>query len=212
MSYDLELEDFKRNIDLREFAAGMGYALDRHDSWRGSAVVRNASDDKIVIKRESDGHFVYFSLRDDRDNGTIIDFLQKRKTLRLVDVRRQLRAWLGRPASPPGTSLPAWSKLEPTPKDRAGVEMRFQKMAKAPEHPYLVETRGLSPALLSSPRFGGRIRIDDNRNAVFPHFDQTGLCGYELKNRTFTGFAKGGEKGLWMTHATHCTAIHHDPP
>jgi hypothetical protein len=34
---------------------------------------------------------------------------------------------------------------------------------------------------------------------AFPHFDQLGLCGYELKNRNFTGFAPGGEKGLWSS-------------
>ena len=35
---------------------------------------------------------------------------------------------------------------------------------------------------------------------MFPHFDELGLCGYELKNKDFTGFAKGGEKGLWESH------------
>jgi hypothetical protein len=24
------------------------------------------------------------------------------------------------------------------------------------------------------------------------------LCGYEIKNRDFTGFARGGSKGLWL--------------
>ena len=35
---------------------------------------------------------------------------------------------------------------------------------------------------------------------MFPHFDNAGLCGYEIKNRGFTGFAAGGEKGLWFSH------------
>lgn len=26
------------------------------------------------------------------------------------------------------------------------------------------------------------------------------MCGYEIKNRGFTGFAAGGEKGLWLSH------------
>ena len=49
-------------------------------------------------------------------------------------------------------------------------------------------------------RFAGRIRIDARGNAVFPHFDAEGLCGYEIKNRGFTGFASGGSKGLWLSH------------
>jgi hypothetical protein len=32
-----------------------------------------------------------------------------------------------------------------------------------------------------------------------PHFDQDGLCGYELKNKGFTGLASGGIKGLWLS-------------
>src|SRR5207247_4645773 len=38
-------------------------------------------------------------------------------------------------------------------------------------------------------------------NTVFPHFDAAGLCGYEIKNCGFTGFAAGGQKGLWFSHA-----------
>lgn len=36
-----------------------------------------STDDKIVIRVEGDGHWTYFSVRDARDNGTIIDFLQR---------------------------------------------------------------------------------------------------------------------------------------
>jgi hypothetical protein len=27
------------------------------------------------------------------------------------------------------------------------------------------------------------------------------LCGYEIKNRGFTGFAAGGQKDMWFSHA-----------
>jgi hypothetical protein len=33
-----------------------GYELDRKDSWAGSAIMRHANNDKIVIKRDADGH------------------------------------------------------------------------------------------------------------------------------------------------------------
>jgi hypothetical protein len=71
--FDTELENFKTRIDLRIYAAGQGYQLDRKESWRGSSVMRHpVSDDKVIIKRGMDGHYVYFSVRDDRDNGTMI--------------------------------------------------------------------------------------------------------------------------------------------
>ena len=43
------------------------------------------------------------------------------------------------------------------------------------------------------------IFTDGYRNAVFPHVDDKGFCGYELKNKNFTSFAKFGEKGLWLS-------------
>jgi hypothetical protein len=196
MSWDDEIEAFKSQIDLREYAAGLGYTLDRKESWRGSAVMR-AGGDKVVIKRETDGHYVYFSVRDDRDNGTIIDFLQFRKRLNMGQVRKELRPWINRPPA----TIPLFQPLQKTGKDRLRVETEYRRMQDAPAHPYLVQERRLSPALLGSERFAGRIRMDGNGNAVFPHFDAEGLCGYELKNSRFTGFANGGEKGLWFSRA-----------
>lgn len=197
MGFDQELEDFKSRIDLREYAAGKGYTLDRKESWRGSAVMRGGGD-KVVIKRGPDGHYVYFSVRDDRDNGSIIDFIQNRNSVTLGTVRQELRPWLGRPASP----LPLFPKMEKTSKDRMQVEQAYRAMPVPARHAYLEGPRRLTPALLASARFAGRIRTDKFNNAVFPHFDLEGLSGYELKNREFTGFATGGEKGLWFSHTT----------
>ncbi len=196
MSFDQELDGFKR-LDLRDYAAGQGYALDRKESWRGSAVMRNGAGDKIVIKLGPDGHYVYFSVRDDRDNGSIIDFVKMRTGHNLGLIRKELRTWSGKPAA----ALPAFSKMEVTAKDRGAVERRFHAMQNAARHPYLEEARHIPASLLGSPRFAGRVRIDGKGNAVFPHFDAGGLSGYEMKNREFTGFATGGEKGLWMSHS-----------
>src|SRR5258705_11937536 len=64
-------------------------------------------------------------------------------------------------------------------------------------HPYLEKERRIPADVFCNSRFVGRIRIDSYQNAIFPHWNQDGLCGYEIKNRNFTGFAPGGEKGLW---------------
>ena len=66
-------------------------------------------------------------------------------------------------------------------------------------HPYLLIERLIPASVLADLRFAGRIRIDVRGNAVFPHIDRDGVCGYEIKNRNFTGFAPGGEKGLWCS-------------
>jgi hypothetical protein len=46
--------ELQSKIDLREYATGQGYMLDRWESWRGSAVMRNGGD-KVVIKLNSNG-------------------------------------------------------------------------------------------------------------------------------------------------------------
>jgi hypothetical protein len=76
--FDQELGDFKSRIDLQSFAASPGYEKDKRESSRRSTIMRNGAD-KVIVKRNGDGHYIYFSVRDDNDNGTVIDFLQRRK-------------------------------------------------------------------------------------------------------------------------------------
>jgi hypothetical protein len=194
MNQDAELESFKREIDLRQFAVGLGYRIDRRESWRGSTVMRRGPD-KIVVKRNVNGHYVFFSLRDDGDHGTLIDFLQRRQPLSLGAVRRILRPWLGHPAASP--HFPELATASP---NRMRVEGAYRSMVSAQRFPYLEQERCVPAAVLLSPRFADRMRIDSLGNTVFPHFDATGLCGYEIKSRGFTGFAAGGQKGLWFSH------------
>ena len=195
--FDPELSKFK-TIDLRAYAAGQGYQLDRKESWKGSAVMRHANGDKIIIKRDAaDGHFVYFSVhRDDDKGGSIIDFVQNRQRLSLGAVRKELSPWIGAAPIP----VPSFPTLQKTSRDRIKVEAEYAKMQDASRHPYLENERALPASLLALERFAGRIRIDARGNAVFPHFDQEGLCGYEIKNKGFTGFSSSGTKGLWLSH------------
>src|SRR5438105_10106592 len=194
MNQESELEVFKTKIDLRQFAVSLGYQVDRRESWRGSTVLRRGAD-KIVVKRNRNGHYVFFSVRDASDNGTLIDVLQRRQDLSLGAVRQILRPWIDRFTTPP-----QFPELEPTSPDRMRVESEYRRMVNAHRYPYLEQERCLPAVVLSSPRFVGRVRIDRRGNTIFPHFDAAGLCGYEIKNRGFTGFASGGEKGLWFSH------------
>src|SRR5271156_4421647 len=92
-----ELDAFKRT-DLRVYATSYGYALDKRESWRGSAVMRHANGDKIIVSVKPDGHYTYWSVRSDDDRGTIIDFIEHRKGLSLGAIRKELRAWTGMPS------------------------------------------------------------------------------------------------------------------
>lgn len=193
---DMELDRMKSDIDLRSYAAAQGYLEDRKESWRGSSVMRHANGDKIIIKRSADGHYVFFSVHDGTDNGTIIDFVQKRMKMSLGAVRKELRPYLGLPSS----AVPVFAPLPKTTKDRLRVESAYTKMRDPERHAWLEDERALPSWLFTDERFRGRIRVDDRGNAIFPHFDGEGLCGYEIRNAGFKGFASGGSKGLWLSN------------
>jgi hypothetical protein len=82
------------------------------------------------------------------------------------------------------------------------VETAYARMQDTAVCPYLENERAIPVELLRSERFGGLVRVDARGNAVFPHFDREGVCGFEIKNSGFTGFAKGGSKGLWISQET----------
>lgn len=198
---DMELSRFKSEINLAAYAAAAhGYELDHRESSHASMVMRRGWD-KIIVATDKDGHGIYFSVRDPSDHGSIIDFVQRRRGLNLGQVRKELRPWL--PGA--GTSFPyrphqlEIKKPEPTAHDRQQVVKEWLSMMTALDHPYLIKERGISAAVLSDPRFVGVVKIDKFGNAVFPHFDDAGVCGFELKNKNFSGFSKGGTKGIWRT-------------
>jgi 5S rRNA maturation endonuclease (ribonuclease M5) len=204
MRADDELTKFKRDINLVEYAESLGYAADRRESSRSSVVMRNGSDKIIIATDDKDGHGVYFSVRDDHDNGSIIDFVQRRQGLNLGQVRQELRPWVGETKNkPPVKRKPEAErpkKPNPSNSDRRQVLATFMKMHPIQgQHPYLEAERGISTVILADPRFASMIRIDERKNAIFPHYDSNGISGYEIKNNDFTGFSKHGEKSLWYS-------------
>jgi hypothetical protein len=216
-----ELEAFKSDIDLRDYAGGMGYDIDGRTTSRNSAALAHPDGDKIIVGMGGDRHYVYFSVRDPADKGSIIDFDQRRKGGSLGEVRKRLRPWLAPGGS--GTSSPpsvmasrtpacsSYGRLEPVVTDLDAVRDAYAATegltSTSAAFRYLTERRGLPAALLASDRFNRRIRGDERGNAVFPHWNVSvsggkQLCGFEKKNDGFTGFASGGIKGLWTSSAT----------
>ena len=198
---DAELERFKTEINLTEFAASLGYLIARGSTQSSVVMKHPTSDDKIIVRRDRDRHWTYFSVRDDSDNGTVIDFLQRRGSLRsLGAVRKELRAWLGveRPPLPPKLFR---SCMEPHSGDLESVAAEYSRATHTSTIRYL-HGRGIRPETLSSERFAEQIRVDVRGNVLFPHRDldqPDRLMGFEKKNRGFSSFATGGTKTLWVS-------------
>ena len=193
-----ELDKFKTQINLAEYAQSYDYQYDSFISSRNSAVLRDDSGDKIIVATDTDGHGIYFSVRDDNDNGTIIDFIQNRSNLNLGEIRKELRNWLKKPSLQPYKEAPI-NKPQPITKERLKVILAASNFKVVEEHPYL-ERRGIKKSIQKSDLFLGTIAIDERGNAIFPHYDRDGLTGYSIKNTNFTGFSSGGTKTLWQSN------------
>lgn len=197
---DDELERFKVAVNLTELAAGLGYQLEspKHGTSRGSICMRRpADDDKVIIRRAEDGHWTYFSVRDDRDNGTVIDFLQRRRGLTLGAVRKELRAWL-RVDRPPVAPALFRRDVEAHGQDLESVVARFAAARQVRTAGYLI-SRGLLPATLGDDRFRGTFRVEHRGNVLFPHLHDGHVVGFEIKAPAFTGFSPGGRKTCWSS-------------
>jgi len=195
-----ELDQFKRVIDLREFMVSKGYELSKGESSKNSATMRHPNGDKLIVAKGTKGdpqHWTYFSIRDQGDNGTVIDFLKNREALNLGQVRKALRPWIGMAADPVRPKM-FLKDLEPSDPQRQRVIHAYAQARPTEAHRYLM-ARGILSETQRDPRFSGQVRQDPKGNAIFPHFDSSGLSGYELKNKDFTGFSRGGTKGLWFS-------------
>ena len=192
-----ELDSFKTEINLVEYAQSQEYQYISQASSRNSAVLRHDNGDKIVVATDTDGHGIYFSVFDDADNGTIVDFVQNRSNLSLGGVRKELRDWKDEQRLQTSKFIPR-AKPQPINSDRLSIIKAASSFEVVQSHPYL-EKRGISQSILKSDRFIGTVAIDKRGNAIFPHYDRDGLTGFTIKNDNFTGFSKSGTKALWQS-------------
>lgn len=190
-----ELDEMKR-IDLCQYVASRGFVFDRRNSSRCSAVMRHPNGDKLIVGRSKSGQYIYFNAKGN-DNGTIVDFVQTRDRVSIGEVRKLLRPWLGKNAAPLPDLPNLPFQLQPSEHDAARVLATWMKAKPIGQtHSYLEAVRCIPREVLGHLAFEDRIRRDDRGNALFPHFNQPGLCGFEVKNHRWTGFAPGGVKGL----------------
>jgi len=185
-----ELERFKTEINLPDFLAGQGYQFDKKTSSKDSVCMRNGYE-KLIITTDQAGHGIYFDVRNDNNQGTIIDWVQKHKQMNLGQVRKELRPVLNIPEP----TTPSVYKPKPITRDHAQVVHSFKRMEEVTSHSYL-SSRGIDN--LSDDRF--TVMKDPRGNAIFPHYKENMLTGYGMKNNNFESFSKGGEKGLWISN------------
>lgn len=200
-----ELQYFKQNIDLPSFVEKYGYIKDKEKSSRNSVVMRNHSSDiSIVCKLNNSRIWMFFSRQDDSFKGTVIDFIMKSENVNLGEARKILRQHC--PTSVPSASFPtSYKKVQEEPSfDREKIIKYLKRFSVIDNSDYLL-SRGISVSTFTNDIFREEILAGYNNAVIFPHRDEDGLCGYEVKStnnetgKNFTSFSKDGMKSLWVS-------------
>jgi hypothetical protein len=221
-----ELDRFKRDIDLVDYAQRQGYTI-KKESRRGDWHHLVKDDEHVIVTRKGD-HQVYLNTGDDRDAGSIIDFAKTRggdgHGLNLGQVRQQLREYLdGAPAparqyttqyaTPPDTArLSSLPVGEPELQARQAEEERRTRLIsevlgvkkELTDRSYL-HGRGITDATLDSPAFQGRIftaQQNEHKNTAFPLYNEQGLASVEQKNEHYKSLLPLPKNGIWVSHPT----------
>jgi hypothetical protein len=195
-----ELGRIKAEINLIEYAASRGYQLDRRRSTRHSAVMHHpVSADKVVISRSAmDGHWIYFSVRDGSDHGSIIDFVARRDRCSIAAAAAEIHRWSGAERAPIPVEI-----RRPTVVgrrvDRASARAEYDRARSVTDSPYL-NSRGIRASTLRDRRFVGTFREDSRGRILFPHADSE-FSGFESKHFGWTSFSTAGVKTLWSSNA-----------
>ena len=102
--------------------------------------------------------WVYFSVVDDLDNGNIVNFVKNRTGQEFGEIAKELMSWLGEGSQEiqPQSYV---RNVEEKEFDIERVKSLFKSCYPIQYHSYL-QSRGITQALLNSPRFKNRVYFD----------------------------------------------------
>jgi hypothetical protein len=176
--------------NLPDYLSSLGYR--RQPGSTPNSVVMKAGEDRLIVKRDG-SHWVYCSIGDHLDHGTIIDFTMRRDRLSFHEAVKRLDT-NDRIPSPTETSpAPA-----PKPFDRGVILAGWNKAHWVAQHSYLLQ-RHIPPAVLSDSRFIDCWRQSSRGHCLFPYADEQGVTGFDLRDAGLKVFSRGGKKSLWSS-------------
>lgn len=192
-----DFSSYKSDINLSHYAASLGYELDPRKTTKSSLVMKHPNGDKVIISKRG-SNYVYFSVSDDKDNGTIVDFIRKRTSKTFPEIGLELQKWV-KGGGNISQNIPPAADIQVQEYNPERIKALFARMIPLKWDKYLENTRKIPQITLKNPLFIRRIYRDTYGNIVFPHFDNTGVCGLELKNADKGVFVRGSAKGLWTS-------------
>lgn len=236
---ELNFNQVKKDLNLVDLVLTLGYQHNRAKS--GSDIEKGKFHtfdyqgkpglDQVIVYKAPAGDYLYFNRADDRDKGSVIDFLKHRIENPRIDgvvatpgkniwasVIENARRFLNMPAVERHTSHQLQQRIEPVQRGDTYVPDFLRKTTPLTDTAYL-RHRGLSPETLASPLFAGRIlnhvhtgEGKDGRpyqfvNTAFPQLYQNSIVGLEIKANGFKGQAADSlnSSALWLSNTSSKT-------
>lgn len=204
-------EDFKAEISIVEIALANGYKLIASDGLKWPVLKNEATGEKIIIvNSKSTGNQGYFNPNDDRDKGSVIDFVKNR--LGSVFPYNNVKS----EAANINSVLYGHLKLEPPERNEFKkvdfmIQSQPEKVFLIPEKlcsltvPDYLLSRGLKATTLKMKEFKGRIlnlKVGEFENVAFPYYTSSGdMAALELRNNDFKQFIDGSDVKTSIWHS-----------
>lgn len=223
MEHDLTFQQIKERVELPELLTHYGYALSKGENLGKGKWHVFEGDDKLVVFKGRGGDWMYFNSQDDRDKGSVVDWMKNRvSTGRIVGIEQlpgrnmwqsvndHFRAYLNLPeAERPRLTLPPISETAPGEK----FHSIYTKDCRPLEDTTFLESRGITKTTIENPQFAGRILNQLHTvqregmpaktfvNTAFPAYHDGRVVGLELKGEGFKGQAAESQfaRSLWLS-------------
>ncbi|MBW3127170.1 toprim domain-containing protein [Hymenobacter profundi] len=223
MEHELTFQKIKEQVELPELLSHYGYTLKKgEDLGKGKWHVFEG-DDTLVVFKGRGGDWMYFNAQDDRDKGSVIDWMKNRvHSGRISGIAQapdrnvwqaandHFRAYLNLPeAERPRLDLPPVAETAPGEK----FHSIYTKNCRPLENTTFLEGRGITKSTLARPQFAGRILNQFHTvqregmpaktyvNTAFPAYHEGRVVGLELKGEGFKGQAAESQfsRSLWLS-------------
>jgi hypothetical protein len=236
---ELNFSQVKKDLNLVDLVLTLGYQHNRQKS--GPALNKgkfhvfdyrgNANLDQVIIYKAPSGDFLYFNRADDRDKGSVIDFLKNRiENPRIEGIQASngknvwasvidnARRFLNMPEQERKFSPQLQQSMAPVQRGDQYVPDFLQKTSPLTDTRYL-NARGLSNETLENNCFKGRVLNHVHEgisktgqpykfvNTAFPQVYNDKIVGLEIKAQGFRGQAADSlnSSALWLSNSTHKT-------
>ena len=223
MEHELTFQKIKEQVELPELLSHFGYNLRKGEHLGKGKWHVFEGDDTLVVFKGRGGDWMYFNAQDDRDKGSVIDWMKNRVSSERIaglgplpgrnlwqSVNDHFRAYLKLPeAQRLRLDLPPIIETAPGEKFHSIYTQHCRPL----ENTAYLEGRGITKSTIANPQFAGRILnqlytvqkegmpAKTYVNTAFPAYHEGRVVGLELKGEGFKGQAPESQftRSLWLS-------------